>query len=253
MGEAAGERVDGLWARRLGCEAALLSTPGIHLLQPDTVAARAGVFLLARDGTLLVRGESPVVHALVSRLGDRTSLPGPDLVCAALGARVERIVGPAFLGYRESPPQTPAGAGALRSLGSSDRAALVRLRDAVRAEEWEHSGLSLDVSGAMVAGAFEDERLLAAASFEMIFGVAAHLGVLTHPSARGLGAGSRVIAAAAQAAAARGLLLQYQTLESNRPSMRIAERLGFRLYATSLAVSLLDATKTYDRWQDQER
>jgi GNAT superfamily N-acetyltransferase len=121
---------------------------------------------------------------------------------------------------------------------AADRPALSRLREAVTNEEWEHSGLGRAGPESVAFGAFEDGRLLSAARFERLLGVAAHLGVLTHPAARGRGAGRRVVACAASAAARHGLLLQYQTLESNRASLRIAETLGFECWARSLAVRL---------------
>jgi hypothetical protein len=37
---------------------------------------------------------------------------------------------------------------------------------------------------------------------------------------------------------ARGLVPQYQTLDSNRPSIQVAQTLGFVRYGTSMAVRL---------------
>jgi L-amino acid N-acyltransferase YncA len=241
MDDALQRRIDDLWAQRLGCKAALLRKPGIHVLEPGA-ADRASVFLIAREGALLVRGERAAASSLEANLGQGAVLPAPDLVRAALGARVLRVVGPAALGYRDRAPGIPPGAGALRPLAPSDGAALGRLRDAVTAEEWEHASIGSGSSGTPIFGAFEDERLLAVARFEVILGEAAHLGALTHPAARGRGAGRRAVAAAAQLAAAQGLLLQYQTLVSNHASLRIADALGFASYATCLAVRLVAET-----------
>jgi GNAT superfamily N-acetyltransferase len=231
-------RIDELWAQRLGFDAARLRTPGVHAIGPDVRAARPTLFLLQREAVLLVCGEPDATRLVVVGLDADASLPDASVVYARLGERVDRLVGPAFIGYRDAPPALPPGAGALRALEAADRASLSRLRDAVSSEEWEHAGIASDHPDALVFGAFEGDRLLAAASFERLLGVAAHLGVVTHPASRGRGAGRRVVAAAAHAAAEEGLLLQYQTLEANGPSLRIARTLGFEPYARSLAVRL---------------
>jgi predicted GNAT family acetyltransferase len=66
----------------------------------------------------------------------------------------------------------------------------------------------------------------------------AHIAVVTHPSHRGRGYGKAAVAHLAARAIAEGLLPQYRTLDSNQPSLRIAEALGFQRYATSVAVRL---------------
>jgi GNAT superfamily N-acetyltransferase len=238
MNETTRQRIDELWARRLGCEPSRMCTAGIHMLEGERTAAQAFVFVLSRAETLVLRGDRDATRQLRSHLGSRAGLPAVEDVRAALGERIERIVGPACIAYRETAPELPDGVGEVRPVGAADHAALSRLRDAVTDEEWQHAGIAAD-GDAPIFGAFQDERLLAAASFATLLGVAAHIGVVTHPSERGRGAGRRVVAAAARAGAAQDLLLQYQTLESNEPSRRIASSLGFVPYARSLAVRLV--------------
>ncbi len=237
MEEATLRRIDEFWARRLGCEEAKLRAAGLHVLAQDR-AAPPHVFLLSREDTLIMRGEPQACAALTAALRDRPSLPSVTTVAEVLGPRIDRIVGPAFLGYRAAPPALPEGAGEVRVLGAADRSALARLHDAVTDEEWEHAGIQLEDPSARVVGAFEEDRLLAAAGFETLLERVAHGGVVSHPKARRRGAGRRAAAAAASAGAERGFLLQYQTLEANQPSMRIATVLGFERYAASLAVRI---------------
>jgi GNAT superfamily N-acetyltransferase len=162
-------------------------------------------------------------------------LPESSAVRARLGPRAERIVGPVFLGYRATAPELPAGEGVARPLVAADAAALARLRDAARPDEWEHAGFTIRRP---VAGVFLGEILAAAAGFEVLGEGVAHLGVLSHPSFRRKGVGSRAVAAAAVLAHEAGYLLQYQTLESNGPSLGIAARLGFEPWGRSLTVRL---------------
>jgi len=231
-----GERIAHAWAKRLGCAAELFSEPGTHVIPAPPGARR--LYLLARPGTLLLQGETGVAALLAEAPRGADGLPTPESVETRLGARLERSVGPARLGYRSHAPEPPAARGEVRRLAGADGTALARLRAAVRDEEWEHAGL--DHAEEPLHGVFADGRLLAAAGFERQ-GAVAHLGVLTHPAARGRGLGTWAVAAAAGAAEAAGLLLQYQTLVSNRPSVRISTRLGFAPWATSLAARLAGA------------
>ena len=243
MDESLQRRIDSHWARRLGCDPALLRAPGVHALAAGEGGARRRVFLLARDATLLLHGEEAVVRALAEHLGEDPSLPAEARLRAALGARAGRAIGPALLLHREGPPVTPAGAGEPRPFAASDRAALARLRDAVTAPEWERSGLGHRGEPAATAGVFESGVLLAAAGFETIAERVARLGVITHTAARGLGAGRRAAALAAQQAAGRSLLLEYPSLEANAASLRIASVLGFSPYARCLAIELAGSAR----------
>jgi ribosomal protein S18 acetylase RimI-like enzyme len=54
-------------------------------------------------------------------------------------------------------------------------------------------------------------------------------GVVTRPDQRGRGLGARVVGAALDELARRGLLARYQVHEENTASIRLAEALGMRL------------------------
>lgn len=145
-------------------------------------------------------------------------------------------VGPAYLGYADRLDFLPIASPSARLLEADDQMRLDDLRAAVETEEWEHSGLSAAVE---VAGCFtRDGALAAAAGYAMWGEQLAHLGVLVRPAHRGTGIGTKVVSAAGERALARGFILQYRTLWSNASSVRIARRLGFEWFATTLAVRL---------------
>lgn len=234
MDEATRLRADAFQARRLGCEPGALLGRGVTVVERP-VPGPPALHVVARGDAVVVAGAGPLAKALASLAGDPPRLPEPGAVRARLGARASRVVGPVFLGYRATAPALPDGAGAARAVAPADTSAIHRLRDAVTPEEWEHAGFA---GHPPLAGVFEEERLLAAAGFVVLEECVAHLGVLAHPACRGRGSGRRAVAVAAALAAGRGLLLQYQTLESNAPSLRIAAALGFEAFARSLAVRL---------------
>jgi len=63
-------------------------------------------------------------------------------------------------------------------------------------------------------------------------------GILTHRAYRGRGWATATTSAVVERALRGGKMLLYQTLESNIPSIRIAQRLGYEQYARHVAVRL---------------
>ena len=141
------------------------------------------------------------------------------------------MIGPAYIGYADAahPP-----AHEVHSLRERDAPAAAALQRACTETEWEHGG-SL-VGEHPSSGIFIGNELVALAGYEIWGGTIAHISVVTHPAFRGRGFGRSAVAHIASDALAAGFVPQYRTLESNRPSIRIAESLGFSLYATSVAV-----------------
>jgi RimJ/RimL family protein N-acetyltransferase len=100
--------------------------------------------------------------------------------------------------------------------------------------EWEHGGS--DVLHDVTAGAWVGGELAALAGFEVWSGVLAHVSVVAHPAFRGRGLAAAAVSRVTALALERGLLAQYRTLESNTPSVALAQRLGFHPCARSVAV-----------------
>ena len=100
--------------------------------------------------------------------------------------------------------------------------------------DWDVFGLTEQSSGPFAV--VEDGRILGLSHYEIWGGVIAHIGVVTVPSARGRGVGELVVRQAAQDALRNGLLPQYRTLWANTPSIRIAEKIGFSHFATTVVV-----------------
>jgi len=158
-----------------------------------------------------------------------------------VGETVERVVGPAFVGYTDQAAFQPVSAPGARVLGPQDAPAFAVLQAACSVREWEHGGS--DLGAQPVVGADAGGQLVAVAGYTVWGGVIAHVGVITHPQYRGRGFGCVVVSQLTEEALQRGLVPQYRTLETNVPAMAIARALGFVHYATTVAVRLkADAT-----------
>ena len=237
------EVADGYWAGFLGVPRSRLRPP-----RPFAVPHAAelgdyrGVYVQAFGGAPLVSLPMDLLVPLGQAVAEAASQgleEDADRWRAVLGGRVDRLVGPAAIAYADAGTFRGLSIAAeMRPLAEKDRPALDALRDSMPAEAWDEGGGEYD--GTTVFGAFADGVLAARAGYEVWGGRIANLGVVTHPAHRGRGLGAAVFASAARAALEAGLVAQHRALQSNTHSMRIARRLGFVPYATSLAVRLRD-------------
>jgi RimJ/RimL family protein N-acetyltransferase len=188
-----------------------------------------GVFAYFQRGAIIVSlppGCAAALRLEIQQLGTSFS---PGKFAEAMERPDRMVIGPAAIFYLTKAPDDRTA----RLLGPSGGAPLAELERACSATEWAHGG---PPAGADVAGAFADGQLAAAAGYEVWGGTVAHILVVTHPQYRGRGYGRAAVARIAAHAVSRGLLPQYRTLAANQASIRIAEALGFELYAQSVAV-----------------
>ena len=223
---------DAYWAAFFGCPAeTMFAEPARVIEHSPALAEYSGIIAFFCEGRALISIPSACPEEICSRLV--AAAESPATFADAFAAEGLSVVGPAFIGYGE---EIPAPEKQVRLLTAEDRQAWSDLRASCSPIEWEHGGSELAATGA--AGAFVDGKLAALAGYENWGDALAHLSVVTHPDFRGQGYGAAVVALSAQTALSVDLLPQYRTLEANVPSMRIAEKLGFERYATSVAVRL---------------
>jgi GNAT superfamily N-acetyltransferase len=215
-------RVEEVWAVRLGCDASVFRTPGIHLIAHPQPAVLYAVLV----------GEAAIVAAPQKLHAALRDLPGPAAAVEAealgrLVPRDARWVGPAFVGYTAARPPPPAIEVRRVALAELDP-----LKRAVSAIEWEHAGLE---TAEPIFAAFAEAAVASAAGARLLNGNVAHIGVVTLSAQRGRGLGRAVVTAALAHALDEGRLAQYQTLRANRGAMSIARALGFDAFATTLS------------------
>lgn len=170
-----------------------------------------------------------------------TALTEPSLWRAALGERVERIIGPSYQGFVDADAFRPTQTQGARPLTASDRPALQRFIAACPPGAWRDSAIALDHDPIMGLERAGELVALASAPLDGPAELAMRsVGVVTLPAARGTGAGLAVVSALTERIITSypSMLLHYQTLRANLPSVAIAQRLGFEDVATSLAVRL---------------
>jgi GNAT superfamily N-acetyltransferase len=227
--------VDGYWAADLGCRRDELRSPHpVVLSHADDRSA--GIFiLLIGEGPIisLPRHLYPVLHTTTERWSAAEVLDATFLR-TRLGERAERIIGPAFIGYAERVTFRAIESNVACLLGAPDHQSVATLRAACDPVEWEHGGSGLGPNPA--AGVYVGRKLVTLAGYQVWGGELAHIAIITHPHHRGHGYAGAAVSKLTETVLAHGLVPQYQTLDRNRPSIHVAQTLGFVRYGTSMAV-----------------
>lgn len=198
-----------------------------------------GIYLQSFGHAPVITTPIPLLHEFGSKLAAAAlkELTADARWSTLLGGALDRVIGPAWIGYADAGTLRSSGLRVLtRVLTSEDTHALRALQHSCTLTEWEHGGSSLGEHP--LIGAFEGRGLVAVAGYEIWGERIAHLAVLTHPLHRGRGLGRAVVGHLSALVLQRGLVPQYRTLAANMPSRGVAEALGFQPYAISLAVRL---------------
>lgn len=222
-------RLDRFWAAHLGCPEEWLRE-GAHVFGPE---GQRGVYVVASDSALVVSA-APACAPDLERAARREPrrLLAPETLRSVLGDSLERLVGPAWIGYTLEPVRVPAGPA--QRLDEPAAGELAELHSHVSDEEWAHAG----PEGWTARVGLFSRGLVSAAGYQVQEGTVAHIGVVTRRAGRAAGCGRRVVSAIASRAVAAGLIPQYQTLDANAPALRVAAVLGFARYARTLAARL---------------
>jgi GNAT superfamily N-acetyltransferase len=227
------------WAAHLGCSRAQLAQPVTSVVRngPDLAGYR-GVTVMSRPPACVVAVPGDWYEPVAGRLGRRPAAAVFDvpLLREVFGPAVDRVIGPAWVGYADAGDFTPAPTMGTRPLTDRDRPALRRLAEACGPTAWEHGGIRPGSSP--VFGCHAGGELAAAGKLEPWGPRLLHVGIVTHPAHRGRGYGKAVVSAMTAHGLAAGGVVQYRTLEANLPSVGIARALGFQRFARTLAVRL---------------
>jgi GNAT superfamily N-acetyltransferase len=230
-------KYDEFWASFFGVDAERLRRPGVNVVRHAHLAGYAGVWFFVRGSCVVVSAPDQWLDRLRSLTGRIAAepLPSSGLLRQLFGRDPERTIGPVYQGCLAREAFRCVQDANVRRLSASDDQDLAALRAACTTEEWEHSGLS---SASEPRFGYFHDGLVAAAGTDQWTAEAVGPGVLAHPDRRGRGHATAVVSAVVEHALAAGKLVLYQTLLASAGSVAVAARLGYRQYATHLAVRL---------------
>jgi len=239
MTEATLRTIDDFWSNDVGCSRKQLRADrNVVVAHPDRYADFMGIF------NLMV-GTAPLISLprdrYASLAGAAHTWSASDAFDGArlrflIGEGIDSIIGPAFIGYTEPGSFHAIAAPGTELLNNTHAAAVSALRAACAPEDWEHGGGDLGANSRV--GLFVGKKLAALAGYTLWGESIAHLSIVTHPAYRQCGYGSAAVSKMTAILLDRGLVPQYRALESNGASLKIAAKLGFARYATSVTVRL---------------
>jgi GNAT superfamily N-acetyltransferase len=228
------------WAAHLGCSEVQLAQPHTSVVRngPDLASYR-GATVVFRPPACVLAVPADWYEPVATRIGRRPPAAVFDVILLqqVFGAAVDRVIGPAWVGYADGSDFRPAPTRGTRPLTDQDLPELQRLAAACGPTAWEHSGI--DPARPPVFGCFAGDMLAAAGMLERWGDQLLHVGIVTHPNYRGRGYGKAVVSAMTAHGLAAGGVVQYRTLQANLPSVGIAQALGFQRFALTLAVRLI--------------
>jgi GNAT superfamily N-acetyltransferase len=189
-----------------------------------------------RDHVYLIRREDSCIIVVPQALVGSTTIACASWPSAAVfdrafvrslyGDEVAAIHGPFWLGYATTESfRHVDGRGTRRLGGTEDAAALSALRAAVPEEQAVDAGF--DVAARREYGCFAGGELVSAGTLTPFRGLAANIGVLTHPAHRNQGYGTAMVSTLTQHALTESRTAQFRALEENRAALRIARVLGY--------------------------
>jgi GNAT superfamily N-acetyltransferase len=231
--------VDEFWSEDVGCSREILrSDQTIVVPHPDQYSEFAGIFVLLIDSAPIISLPPDLYSSLCNKAREWTASQVVDSQClpSLIGHRLDRIIGPAFVGYTEPGMFLAVEASSTAMLGKEHAEQLASLRAACDPIEWEHGGRQFGENPTV--GVFIGRELIALAGYDIWGDRIAHISIVTHPRYRRHGYGCAAVSRLTEIALERGLVPQYRTLDSNTGSMKIAAKSGFTRYATTMTVWL---------------
>lgn len=234
-------RDERFWASFFGLDAAIWSEPGVSLVPHVGLGDYRGIWSFRHAERLVVSAPPAWIERLGPHVADALLAELEDEAWwrARLGEHVSLVVGPAYQGCLTPADFSPVADPRVTLLSTdvTDVSDAVRqFRAGMSEGDWSDGGL--DEVSAPVAVRREDGRIVAMSGYRAWNETAGDVCVLVDPVSRGRGLGAAVTSAVVQAVLSQDRLALYQTLESSQGALAIARRLGFRRFASYLAIRL---------------
>lgn len=234
---AVARKVDTYWASYFGSRVEDLSAARTTVVSHAVLQGYDGALVFRCGPACIVSVPESVPEVERRKLRDARpdQVFDPKFLAGVFVVSSDKVSGPAWVGVAEPSDFRPVSSTA-RILGGDDEEALARLAEGC-GETWKQSKLVLDLKP--MFGRFEGGEIVAASGYRNM-GVLAYVGVITHPAHRGKGYAKTVVSAAMGHAFAQGLVPLWRTPQANESAVALAKSLGFRHYASTLDIQLVE-------------
>lgn len=216
------------WANRLNCSPNVLEQSGTIILPCKQPQDYSRIVITRISKQAIVQVPAELVEPATDRL-DTAQIVTADHIKATFTDEELEIGWRDFIWYFSANADLPQPDDRVRLLSSGERLNLDELLSACSERDRELGNVSIEQEFPL--GLFENNNLLAVAAFIFDSDAIADVGVITHPHHRGKGLGKSIVLELVRHGIEHGRIVQYSTQEQNIGSKRLAESIGFWLYA----------------------
>jgi ribosomal protein S18 acetylase RimI-like enzyme len=232
-------KVDAFWALYFGCSPREIAGTQTIVVSHAALQGYDGA-LAFRHGDGLIVSVPPSVPE-VERAKLRQAPPAiafdPRFLAKVFVVSADKVTGPGWVGIVDARGFRPVPSGA-RLLGDADEGAMRKLAEACGEVAWHRSTI-LQIRQPLF-GLFQGPDLVAVSGYVVMGSVLAYIGVIAHPAHRGKGFAKMVVSSAVAEAVRHDLVAQLRTTQANESAVALAQSLGFRHYASTYDVKLVE-------------
>ncbi len=235
------ERVDNYWSNFFGFERDELRGTGIIVVPHNYLEVYNGAWIFKRKNQLILSVPQGIVNQIKDKV-KKIKLESNNVFSESnleylFEKNIEKIIGPTYQGYYDDPDAELQISKEVDKINFEKHYKLIEsLSKSGDEEGWANSGINKRNDG--LFGYFYENKIESIACYNIIRGDVGFVGVYTNPNFRGMGFSYEVLKKAVRELSTKDKLIRYQTLISNKPSIRIANKIGFKEYANNMAIRL---------------
>lgn len=232
-------KVDAFWALYFGCSPQEIAGAQTIVVSHLALQGYDGALAFRHAGGLVVSVPTSVPE--VERAQLRQAPPAeafdPKFLAKVFVIGSDKVTGPGWVGIVDHQDFKPVPSTA-RLLSDTDEGAMRKLAEACGEVAWQRSTM-LQIRQPLF-GLFQGTDLVAASGYVVMGDVLAYIGVIAHPAHRGKGFAKMVVSGAVAEAFRHGLIAQLRTTHANESAVALAQSIGFRHYASTYDVKLIE-------------
>lgn len=232
-------KVDAFWALYFGCSPQEIAGAQTIVVSHAALQGYEGALAFRHvDGLIVsVPASVPEVERAKLRQAPPAEAFDPRFLGKVFVVSTDKVTGPGWVGIVDQQDFKPVQSTA-RLLGDADEGAIGKLAEAC-GEVAGQRGALLQIRRPLY-GLFQGSDLVAASGYVVMGSVLAYIGVVAHPAHRGKGFAKMVVSSAVADAFAKGLVAQWRTTQANEGAVALARSMGFRQYASTYDVKLIE-------------
>lgn len=231
--------IEDYWCAYFGVDHQKINATGTIVVPHEHLKGYNGAWLFKKTNLVILSVPPEYVDEIrtkvVEREPEEKALFSTNYLTYLFGENIEKVIGPTFQGFYDDPTPIVTKSEHIREITfKKNRQEIEALSNSGDAIGWNHSSLNENCKG--IFGYFHNGQLVSIANYKMLKGDFGFVGIYTHPAFRSRGFSQKLVQQIAKELTAKGKVILYQTLLSNKASLSVAKKIGFKEYARNVAV-----------------